>query len=317
MKSYHQPQWIWVCGLLLVSAQVLAADATPRATASVTSSTRETDYTIGSIVQQHVQIAVPKGYVLEASSLPAAAQNEAIELRDARWTVVEPKPGQAQTKDLAQADLAHIDLTIDWQVFVAAETVRSIPLKPLHLVFQRNIEGHRERLQVDVPADKILVSSLLPPRMDDAHVKLYDDAPLPAWSVATEVWKLVGWGLLWLVSMIYIGWVQGWIQLPQEKHMPFRQAWRAMRRLSGSASTQSRQAMQLLGRAMDQFAGRVVTAENLAEVLQQHPALQAHAEALHGFYQQVQQTFFAGLMVSHSPEPWIALARKLSRIEVS
>ncbi len=265
------------------------------------SSTREADYTLGSIARQHVTLHVPPGFELDPASLPAPAQNEAIELRTAHWT----------STDADTERLIHLD--IDWQIFVAGDSVRIMPLKKLHLEFKKD----QQRLVIDVPADKVIVSSLLPARIDQAHVQLYPDAALPEWSLANQLWALAGWGMLAGICFIYIAWVMGWIQLPQEKMMPFRQAWRAIRKLKGNSPESTRQAMRLISRAMDQFAGIAVTAENLTRVTSMHTSLTAYQSQLQAFYQDLQQVFFAGRPVSASLADLNALAKQLSQLELS
>lgn len=265
------------------------------------SATRETDYTLGSIARQHITLHVPPGFELDPSSLPPPAQNEAIELRNAHW----------KTQDMAHERLIMLD--IDWQIFAAGDTVKTLPLKKLHLEFRRD----QQRLAVDVPADKVIVSSLLPARIDAEHVKLYPDAPLPEWPLASQLWQLAGWLSLLGISVLYLLWYFGWIQLPQEKRMPFRQAWRTIRRLPDDGNAARIQAMRLISRAMDQCAGYAVTIENLPGLLVTQTAIAAHAEALRHFYQEVQHAFFAGQQAAWSLEELKQLARRLSQVEVS
>ncbi len=270
----------------------------------VESHTRETDYTLGSIARQHITLHVPPGFELDPASLPPPAQNEAIELRDVHWT-----SSDTDTERVIQ-------LEIDWQIFVAGDTVKTMPLKKLHLEFNREFKHEQQRLTVDVPADKVIVSSLLPARIDAEHVQLYPDAPLPEWSLAGQLWTLAGWLSLLSLGVIYLLWYVGWIQLPQEKRMPFRQAWRAIRILNVHGQAERLQAMRLMSRAMDQFAGHAVTAENLARVLTTHQVLDPYRIALQQFYQEVQQAFFAGKPVALSMDDLKQLAKKLSRVEV-
>lgn len=265
------------------------------------SATREADYTLGSIARQHITLHVPPGFELDPASLPPPAQNEAIELKEAHWSITD-----TQTERL-------IHLDVDWQIFVAGDTVKTIPLKKLHLEFKRE----QQRLTVDVPADKVIVSSLLPARIDEAHVKLYPDAPLPEWSLSTQLWQLAAWLFLLGLGLVYLLWYFGWIQFPQERRMPFRQAWRSIRSLRDQGNETRMQAMRQISRAMDQFAGYAVTIENLPRLLSMHVVMQSHREALQHFYQDIQQTFFAGQQTSLSLEQLKQLARQLSRVEIS
>jgi hypothetical protein len=299
--------------VLLLTSTTLAYAANPTGSAATTganirveSATREADYTLGSIATQHLKLHVPPGFVLDPASLPAPAQNEAIELRDAHW----------QHDDLANERV--IDLQIDWQIFVAGDTVKILPLKKLHLEFTcEQSSCGQQRLTVDVPPDKVIVSSLLPARIDAEHVKLYPDAPFPEWPLAPQLWSLAGWASVLGLALLYLAWVAGWISLPQEKHMPFRQAWRQIRKLEGETATDNLQAMRLLVRAMDQFAGHAVTAENLPQLMQRHPRLQAYAPDLQTFYAEVQQAFFAGRPVAYSQRLLTQLAKDLSQLEVA
>lgn len=296
-------RFLSVCGLLwLVCMQtVFAADNHAGLQARAESYTREVDYTIGSIARQHITLHLPQGFELDAASLPAPAQNEAIELRKAGWNSQDTKNGRI------------IQLDIDWQIFVAGDTVKTMPLKPLHLQFKRD----QQRLAIDVPADKVIVSSLLPARIDAEHVRLYPDAPMPGWPLSDQLWKLAGWLLLLSSGLVYMAWYVGWITLPQEKRMPFRQAWRGIRRFRQDQNEVRLQAMRLISRALDQFAGYAVTAENLPRLLASQASITPYRDTLQHFYQDVQQSFFAGQPVTHSLSELKRLAKNLSHMEIS
>lgn len=293
---------LWLAGTQLSSAaSTLQSGAFSAVQPRAESHTRETDYTLGSIARQHISLHVPPGFELDAASLPAPAQNEAIELRQAHWTHSDSKNERL------------IQLVIDWQIFVAGDTVKTLPLKNLHLQFKRE----QQRLTLDVPADKVIVSSLLPARIDAEHVKLYADAPLPEWPLDRQLWQLAGWFSVLGCGLVYFAWYLGWIQLPQEKQMPFRQAWRAIRRSRHDHNETRMQAMRLISRALDQFAGYAVTAENLPGLLASQSALTPYRDLLLHFYQQLQQTFFAGQPVSLSLHELQQLAKTLSQVEIS
>ncbi|MGP1717501.1 MAG: hypothetical protein ACTS9Y_10025 [Methylophilus sp.] len=290
-----------VVGLLWLACMQGANAADGHFQPGAESYTREADYTLGSIARQHIKLHVPPGFELDPASLPAPAQNEAIELREAHWTNTNNK-----TERLIQLD-------IDWQIFVAGDTVKTLPLKSLHLQFKRD----QQRLTIDVPADKVIVSSLLPARIDAEHVKLYPDAPLPEWPLSAQLWKLAGWLFLLGSGLVYMAWYMGWIQFPQEKRMPFRQAWRGIRKFKQDQNQARMEAMRLMSRALDQFAGYAVTAENLPRLLASQSALTPYREALQHFYQEVQHTFFAGQPVALSLNELTQLAKNLSHMEVS
>lgn len=288
---------LYVCLQLWLATQPAFAQDTY----TLKSKTRETDYTIGSVARQHLTITLPLGYRLDEGSLPVVGQTEAIELRNVQWSF-QDKQGKT-----------HYTLDIDWQIFVAAETVKSTPLRGLELVFKRNTQS----LTVPVPPDSVLISNLLPPKMDAAHVKPYPDIEPPLINLVPLYYVIAVSVFLLLLTGTYCAWYFGWIRLPRESSMPFRQAWRAIKQLPAAHIDSSKQAMQILSRAFDQYAGFAVTKENVSQVLAQRPALGVHAELIRTFYADLQQTFFAGAQPHHSAATLVDMARQLSKLELS
>lgn len=284
---------------LLLSVAVHAASA--QATASVKSQTRETDYTIGDVAVQHLTIEVPKGYVLDEGSIPEKAQTDAVELRDIHWTIEE------------KASVTRYNFTIDWQIFVAFETVKSTPLRSLELVF-KNAE---KSLTVSVPADSVLISNLLPPKMDEKHVRPYPNvSPQKIDTFALWLGVFVALFVL-LVSSLYIAWFMGWIRLSSERNMPFRLAWRQIKSISASQDNAVQEALKVLGAAVSAYAGYVVTHGNVSRLSIKNPHLQPYAHELSRLYQEIQHTFFAGAIPTLSLDEVKKLAKQLSRLELS
>lgn len=290
---------ITLCVLIQLWQAMPVALAQDRYT--VQSTTRETDYTIGSVARQHIVVNLPSGYRLDEGSLPPTGQTEAIELRAAQWSF---QDHQNKTR---------YQFWVDWQIFVAAETVKSTPLRSLELVFQR----HGKRLTVPVPADSVLVSNLLPPKMDAAHVQPYPDIAPPVIRLQPFIYTMIVSVLLFLVACLYGACYFGWLRLPQESSMPFRQAWRAIKRLPATQADANKLAMQHLSRAFDQYAGFAISKENLSQALMQRPSLGVHSESIQVFYADLQQTFFAGAPPQHSLAALTEMARRLSKLELS
>lgn len=267
---------------------------------SLQSYTRETDYTIGSVARQYLTIHVPLGYRLDEGSLPEKGVTEAVELRDITW----------KNNDNAKQTVYHFN--IDWQIFVASETVKSIPLRGLELVFKRD----KQSFTVAVPADAVLVSNLLPPKMDAKHVQPYPDMlPRPSNSSALVTTMLLAFAVL-LLACLYIAWFFGWISFKAEKAMPFRQAWRAIRQLPNNASHE-REAMQTISHAFNQYASTTITNENLASILQPPSKLAPYADEVRALYVDIQETFFAGKSPQHTVKSIEKLAKQLSKLELS
>lgn len=277
---------------LLLPVLVWAEDA-PK----VRSTVRAADYTIGSIARQVVEVETPRGYRLDAGSLPEKGQTEAIELRDVRW----------EARDTGAT--ARHRIVLNWQVFVAGDTTRMVPLKPLQLQFVR--EG--KMLAVPVAADRVIVASLLPAKLDKHFVQPYGDFAPPPMPLRAA-WLALGGALLGLaVAALYFLHYYGWLfqsRLP----MHFRAAARDIRRLR-LRDADIRQAMQRLARAYNDYAGYSVSPERLGVLLAANPALSALEKETQAFYHDLHCVFFAGMPPEHDAEALERLARRLGRVE--
>lgn len=286
---------VWLMALLCCISICVNAEATQAY--SVKSETRSADYTIGSIAKQSIEVFVPAGFVLDTSSLPVKKPSDTVELRQLAW----------QTQRMGNRIRYTID--IDWQIFVAYEVVRDVPLKPLNLVFEKD----QEKLRVNIPAEQILLSNLLPHKMQAQHLALYPDIPPQRADLSTLWLSLLFMLCLLLLSLLYIAWYMGWVQLPFEKQMPFRQAWKAIKQQQGAPADS---AMQRLAYAVSEYAGYTVTTENIADLFEQKPEISAYQAELIQFYQALQQVFFAGLVPTYSQQSVLKLAKQLSHLEM-
>lgn len=268
--------------------------------ASFASYTRETDYTIGSVAHQYLTVSVPKGYRLDEGSIPEKGVTEAIELRSIEWDIDE------------STAMTRYHFRIDWQIFVAAETVKSVPLRSLSLVFKRN----KHAITIEIPPDSVLVSNLLPPKMDAKHVMPYPDITPPRASTVPFILLLCLALGLFVISSLYVAWYLGWIRLPMERRMPFRKAWRSMRGLNDDTSS-TRQAMQMLSHAFNHYAGFCVTRESMPRMLSERSLLAPFQQEITQFYDDMQLTFFAGQSTMNNVGSLKVLAKKMSRIELS
>lgn len=267
---------------------------------SLESYTRETDYTIGSVATQHLVVTVPLGYRLDQGSLPEKGVTEAIELRDVHW----------QFADIKNETIYSFD--IDWQIFVASESVKSVPLRSLELVFTH--EG--KSFTVAVPTDSVLVSPLLPPKMDAKHVQPYADVLPKQINTMPLIAMLLTALLILVLTSTYIAWYFGWIRFSAEKSMPFRQAWRSITKLNSEPNAIN-QALKTTSHAFNEYAGYSVTRENLGQLLLEKTKLQPHAKEIEQLYQDIQHTFFAGVASQHTLETVRKLVKQLSKLELS
>jgi len=287
-------RFLMVLGLLL---QSISAFAEPY---KLLSHTRETDYTIGSVARQHLEIELPLGYRLDEGSLPEKGVTEAVELRDMHWQFEDEKKS------------THYTFEIDWQIFLAFDTVKSIQLRNLTLVFKRE----NKSLSIEVPADSVLVSNLLPPKMDVQHVQPYADVmPMPI-NITPMVLTLLCSIMMLLATFIYIAWYFGWITFSAEKSMPFRQAWRAIKKINADELNVTN-ALQIMSRAFNQYAGYAVTTENLPTLLAERVDLKSASLEINQLYHAIQLSFFAGQSPTYSLNEIKKLAKQLSKLELS
>lgn len=256
-------------------------------------------YTIGSLARQQVEIDLPRGFRLDPGSLPEKSQADAVELREVEWKVQD-----AETR-------TRYSLALTWQIFVAADSTRAYPLKPLNLQFVR--QGRL--LTVPVTPGKVIVASLLPARMDKASVQPFPDVLPPAMSLRTA-WIALGGGMIGLVvAGLYFARVHGWLfahRLPLRFRAAARDI-RSMRRRGEGA----RAAMQRLSRAYDAYAGCAVSHERLDVLFSMHPQIAPLGEETRTFYRDLQQVFFAGAQPVHDLKAIERLARRLAAREVA
>lgn len=278
---------------LLLPLLALADDA-----ARVRSTVREAGYTIGSIVHQRVDVETSRGYRLDPGSLPEKGQTDAIELRDAHW-----EAGDVGT-------VTRHSIMLDWQIFVAADNTRVFPLKRLQLQFVRD----GKTLPVTVAADKVIISSLLPAKLDKHLVQPYPDVVPPTMPLR-GAWLALAGGILGLaVALLYFAHYFGWLfQARAPRH--FRSAARDIRRMRlGNANAEiAKLAMQRLARAYDAYAGYAVSLERLDMLLALKPDLLPLEEETKTFYRSLHLVFFAGKPPEYNAEALERLACHLGR----
>jgi len=298
--------------VLLLPVAAFADQSVIEQTPRVTSQLREIDYTVGDIARQTITITTPLGYRLDTSTLPRLGTHKVIEIRQVASSF---KDEQALTRHT---------VTIDWQVFMALSVIRAVPLLDLDLQFLR--EG--KVLPVHIPAGEVIISPLLPTRIDKAHLQPKPDVQALPVALSPYLYTLVPGLMGLLLSTLYFAWHAGWIRSRVDASLPFRQAWQSIVKLRKQANAMHantssisnmgrdqsiRQAMALLSRAFDQFAGHAVSAENLAQLFSTYPSLHKQQAAIVRFYQDAQHVFFGGRRPTHGLHEVEKLTRQLSR----
>ncbi|NOT66766.1 MAG: hypothetical protein HOP04_00220 [Methylophilaceae bacterium] len=285
--------------LLLFLLSQIVLSATAEEAVKVQTQIRQVGYTLGDIARQTVLVTAPLGYKLDESSLPAKGKvGGNIELKDVRW--------QAHT---AGALMRH-QLVLDWQVFRVMLQTRAFPLRPLELQFRRD----GKRLNVQVAASQVLVSSILPTAMEPEYMQPRADIAPANRQTSNVVWGLIAALCGLLISAAYFAWAFDWLGARIRARLPFRIAYREIRAISRSgmtSETELKLAVRLLRRAFDKALGVAMTQEQLPHFF----AKSAHLQTLHPeisvFYAESERLFFAGGVTELTLDQVSKLSRRL------
>lgn len=262
--------------LLLAPAWLQAAEPAPSAQSQAP---RAYGYSVGDVVQQRVQLALPKGWALDMEALPSSR-----------------RPGQAL--ELRQARLQRNELLLEYQIFTAPAELRLLELPTLQLRLQ-GPGGAEQTLRVE--GSPLLVAPLLPqqasPRTGLGELRPDLPAPLPA--TQGHVRRLA----LYAAAALLLGLVWWHLQfgLPYSgrRQQPFAQAVRHLRSLQPA---QQHVAFKALHQALNRSAGQVLFAEGLPAFLQQHPTFAPLQADLQEFFRRSEAAFFAGSDPAPGPE---------------
>jgi|SRR5690554_3203940 hypothetical protein len=264
---------------------------------------REIGYRVGDVVRQIIHIETPSDYRFDQTSLPAKGRSAGpVELRDASW--------QFENRN----NVVQHTLIIDWQIFQVLQEVRAFPLLPLQLKFRR--DDHV--LVADLDAANVIVSTLLPTRLDAARLKPFPDVEPQPRETLILMWWLTTTLMLVLLTLIYFAWYFDLLKIKFLWGRPYRIACREIRKLRrqhGEATQKSEAAMRYLRRACDHTAGAALSRERLYLLFESHPWLLPLRAELEQLYSDSDQVFFAGYPVEKDIESIYRLGKKLRALE--
>lgn len=270
---------------------------------TVKSEIRGIGYSVGDVARQTVIVETPPGYRFDPASLPNIGKTSGvIELRDAQWQFEEAESMTRHT------------LVLDWQIFQVLQEVRAYPLMSLRLLFRLE-----DKVMVAVlkPAS-VIVSSLLPARMDARHLQhLPDVEPWPR-ATAGMKWGLLASLLVLLVTTTYFGWYFDWLQLGRRWSRPYRIACREMRSIrksKGESLEKLQTAMKSLRHAGDASTGTALSRERLHLLFERNPWMLPLRNELEQLYADSDRLFFAGEAETADFERLYKLSRKLRALE--
>lgn len=262
------PRCLPLLSLLLATTALAAPE--PRVEFSTA---RDFGYTLGTVIEHRITVAVPEGYHLETQALPApGALDDALDLRDIAW---EADPTQGETR---------YRLRVVYQTFKGVRASEAAKVPALTLRFRGP-----DPMETQIPAWNFTVTPLIPPDLADDKVTIRPALPPEPMTHAPHrlIAALVG------IAAVSALWAW-WRYAPSRQNRPFARAYRELRRdLRGPVSLERfRTAAKRLHRALDDTAGGTLFADQLAGFCAERPAFAALGEDLAAFFVLSQQLFF-------------------------
>ncbi|WP_158219777.1 hypothetical protein [Ideonella sp. A 288] len=238
-------------------------------------------YQVGDVLARNITVRVPEGLVLDESSVPQpGARGKALELRRVDRQIRRVREG------------GQIDMTLEYQVFLAPTQVRTLEMPVVTLRFI----GPPRNQDLRIDAWPVTVAPLVPVDVSPRQGlgELQPDAPPPLIDTSAARLRL----LAYLgVAMLLLAWLAHvYLALPwwSRRHRPFTTAWRALRSaLPGEVAAQRRQAFLRIHEALNQTAGETVFEHGLDRFLHAHPRFEPLRPDLTTFFAQSRQEFFA------------------------
>ena len=292
----------------LIAPLLLAASAAAWSAAGADVSTEEPrayGYQVGDRFERRVRVQVPAAWQLDPTSLPGVRRGQPIELQ------------RIERRSTTSGDTRQHEILLQYQVFLAPPTVRTLELAPWQLQFETG--ARRETLRVD--AWPVTVAPLVPvavsPRtglgelQPDVPTPLIDTRPVQR---RLALFALLALGLLAWLALVHLG--PPW---RAARRRPFGLACRQLRALPmqpGRAQWQA--ALRSLHEALNRTAGEVVFASALPEFVASHPGFAPLQAELARFLDRSRLEFFAdaGTGPADGEAAWLlALARRLRDAE--
>lgn len=256
-------------------------------------------YQVGDHVQRHVVVHAPAGWTLDEASLPRpGGRGTALELRSVQRRTAAAGGGQ------------RIELDLDYQVFLAPATVRTVEIAPIALRFAG--ASRTEDLRIDAWPVTIapLVQVEAPTRrglgelQPDRPPLLRDTSALRTRLLA---WAVIALLLIATLAVAYLG--PPW---RAARHRPFGVAWRQLRRLPVQPGDEAwRAACMQVHEALNRSAGEVLFERDLEAFVQRQPGFAPLREDLQRFLHTTREQFFGGAPRSADDGRWlVALCRR-------
>ncbi len=282
-------------GLVLAA---LCARAAPEAVLRVEASEpRAYGYRVGDHVQRRVVVHVPEGWRLDEATLPRpGGRGQALELRQVA----------RRTADGGR----RLELELDYQVFLAPASLRTVEIAPLRLRFA----GASRNEEVLIEAWPVTISPLLPVQAPTrrGYGELQPDKPPPLIDTSAARQRLVVFAALAALLLAWLAVVHLGPPWAAARKRPFGVAWRRLRGLAANpADAPWREACVQLHEALNRTAGEVLFERGLDAFVARQPAFAGLRDDIARFLQLSRAEFFGGAARQKDDGAWLrALCRR-------
>lgn len=282
-------------GLVLAA---LCARAAPEAVLRVEASEpRAYGYRVGDHVQRRVVVHVPEGWRLDEATLPRpGGRGQALELRQVA----------RRTADGGR----RLELELDYQVFLAPASLRTVEIAPLRLRFA----GASRNEEVLIEAWPVTISPLLPVQAPTrrGYGELQPDKPPPLIDTSAARQRLVVFAALAALLLAWLAVVHLGPPWAAARKRPFGVAWRRLRGLAANpADAPWREACVQLHEALNRTAGEVLFERGLDAFVARRPAFAGLRDDIARFLQLSRAEFFGGAARQKDDGAWLrALCRR-------
>ncbi len=238
-------------------------------------------YQVGDVVPRRITVHAPPGWRLVEDSLPRpGGRGAAIELRRVTAHVQAEGAGQRH------------ELQLEYQVFFAPPSVRTLDIAPLRLRFENPTRSEELRVEGSPVTVAPLVPLEVSPRRGLGELQPDHAPPLVATAAAqTRLAIGAALALLALTALMLLTFGPPW---QAARNRPFARAWRELRRLPPNPEPEQwRDACRTLHRALNASAGEVLFEPGLERWARANPKLLQERDAIARFMRLSREVFFA------------------------
>ena len=271
-------RWVALCWWVAGAAQAATLQAT-------TEEPRAFGYQVGEVVQRRITVEVPEGLLLDENSLPRpGARGTALELRALRRSV-----GSQRTQ-----------IELDYQVFLSPAAVRTLELPSLTLRY----DGSPRAQEVRIDAWPVTVAPLVPMEVSPRTGlgELQPDAEPLLIDTQVRRWRLLGYGALLALLLVYLGVVHFGLPWWSAQRRPFAWAWRQLNRQPAASW---REACQRVHAALNQSAGEVLFVHGVDRFIAKHTAFAPLQQDIVRFLRLSQREFFEDAVPRADDSTWL------------